>query len=294
MRVSAIGVGTAEIGYGVRLDESGRAAAVLNTALDAGINLIDTAACYGIAEELIGATIAHRRSEYYISTKCGHVAAGYSGEPWSYETVTDSIERSLRRMKTDVIDIVHLHSCSVDVLERGEALEALQRARQAGKVRHIGYSGDNEAATWAIRSGLFPVLQTSFNIVDQRARRLLFPRARAAGMGVIAKRPIANGAWDTAQSPAPYADSYFYRANVMLAEGPLFNGADGKLRPIETVLGYTLSFPEVSTAIVGTLDPVHVSENVAALESAISISPVAVASINRRFDEVGEMWEQLT
>ena len=139
--------------------------------------------------------------EYVLATKCGHVTGGYQGKEWTAQTVTDSIDRSLVRLKTDYVDIVQLHSCGVDVLERGEVIEALLAAKQAGKMRFAGYSGDNEAAAWAIASGHFDTLQTSFNLTDQRARTRLFPQAEEAGMGVIVKRPIANGAWGAAKQP---------------------------------------------------------------------------------------------
>ena len=92
LQVSRLGAGLAEIGFQLSLDEEARAGNVLNTALDAGINFLDTAACYNVSEELIGQTIAHRRDEYVLATKAGHVTGGYEGEAWSAKTVADSIE----------------------------------------------------------------------------------------------------------------------------------------------------------------------------------------------------------
>ena len=196
-------------------------ARVLNAALDAGINFLDTAACYGLSEELIGQSVSGRRSEFYLATKAGHVVGGYEGDEWTAQTIHDSIDRSLKRLKTDYLDLVQLHSCSVAVLERGEAVQALQDAQRAGKVRYVGYSGDNDAAAWAVRSGLFDTLQTSFNLVDQKARFDLLDAAKAGEMGVIVKRPIANSAWGAGKSPSSYADPYFERAQKMNARGPL-------------------------------------------------------------------------
>lgn len=294
LRVSPLGVGLAEMGYGLRLDQSAQASWILNRALDRGVNFIDTAACYGIGEELVGFSVAHRRSEYILSTKCGHVAGGYQGEPWTATTISSSIERSLRRMKTDHIDIVHLHGCPIKVMERGDALESLHRAREQGKVRFLGYSGDNDAAAYAVESGHFEVLQTSFNLVDQRARTLLLPEAAARGMGVIAKRPIANAVWGVDSTPGPYADTYFARANAMIEAGPLVDGADGVPAPIVIALGYTLSFRGVGTAIVGTADPDHMAENIDLVEQALNLSPQIVGELNRRFERLGADWEQLS
>jgi aryl-alcohol dehydrogenase-like predicted oxidoreductase len=288
--VSRLGVGLAEIGFQLTLNDAEEAASVLNTALDAGINFLDTAACYGISEELIGRTIAQRRQEYVLATKCGHVAGEYVGEEWTAQTIQDSIDRSLKRIKTDYLDLVQLHSCGVDVLERGEVIQALQDAKQAGKTRYIGYSGDNEAAEWAIDSDMFDTLQTSFNLVDQRARTRLFPKAKAKGMGLITKRPIANGAWGAPQSPSEYAAQYFERAKQMAAMGPL--PADIEHR-ILLALGFTFSHAEVDVLIVGTHNPDHMTTNIEWVNSRLPIDQALVEELHRRFDEAGQDWVQL-
>lgn len=289
LEVSRLGAGLSEIGSQLTLAEEGQAGQVLNAALDAGINFLDTSACYGISEELIGRTIAHRRHEYILATKCGHVTGGYVGQEWTAQTISDSIDRSLRRMKTDTLDLVQLHSCSVAILEKGEVIEALQAARDAGKTRFIGYSGDNEAARWAVDSGLFDTLQTSFNLVEQNARHKLFAQAKAQGMGIIVKRPIANGAWGAAKSPSGYADEYFRRAQLMLAEGPLPGAPENR---ILLALGFTLSHPEVDTAIVGTQNPAHMRSNIAMLENDLPIARSAIEELYRRFVALGQDWNQ--
>jgi aryl-alcohol dehydrogenase-like predicted oxidoreductase len=291
LEVSCLGAGLSEIGYRLTPADVAQAANVLNAALDGGINFLDTAACYDISEELIGRTIAHRRDEYILATKAGHVAGGYEGEDWTAQTVTDSIDRSLVRMKTDYLDIVQLHSCGVDVLERGEVIEALQAARQAGKTRFIGCSGDNEAAAWAVRSGLFDTLQTSFNLVEQRARTRLFPEAKARDMGIIIKRPIANGAWGAESSPSGYADQYFERAQIMAAEGDIPEAPDNR---ILLALGFVMSHEEIDTAIVGTHNPAHMLMNIEWVANALPISSAAVLELQRRFEALDEEWVQLT
>lgn len=204
--VSSLGVGLAEIGYELSFEEVEQAGNVLNGALDAGINFLDTAACYSISEELIGRTVAHRRDEYVLATKAGHVAGGYEGQSWTYETVSDSVDRSLKRLQTDHLDIVQLHSCEIEDLEKGDVIRALQDAKAAGKLRHVSYSGDNEAAHWAVDSGLFSTLQTSFNISDQGANASgLLKKARERGMGTIIKRPIGGGTWARARRRADSA-----------------------------------------------------------------------------------------
>ncbi len=289
MLVSRLGAGLSEIGYGGI--DTARAAEVLNNALDLGINFLDTAACYNVSEEFVGQTVAHRRNEYYLATKAGHIAGGYEGEPWTAKTISDSIDRSLKRMKTDYLDLVQLHSCSLEVLEKGEAIKALQKAQQEGKIRYIGYSGDNDAAVWAVNSGVFDTLQTSFNLVEQKARHSLFDKIKEKNMGLIIKRPIANSAWGAASSPSGYADGYFERAQKLRALGPIENEPADR---ILLALGFTFAHDAVDVAIVGTKTPKYVKANIDMVSQALPIPESVVAELHRRFDSLGKDWAQLT
>src|SRR3954471_16299382 len=192
MRVGVLGFGGAEIGY--ERAEPEAVARLLGEALDAGLNVIDTAECYLQSEELIGQAVARRRQDYYLFTKCGHPESP-GVEDWRPESLLASIERSLRRLKTDRLDLVQLHSCSEEELRKGDVIAALQQAREKGHTRYIGYSGDGTAAQYAIECGAFDTLQTSVSIFDQEAIDLTLPLARERGLGVIAKRPLGNAAW---------------------------------------------------------------------------------------------------
>jgi aryl-alcohol dehydrogenase-like predicted oxidoreductase len=238
---------------------------------------------------LIGRTIGHRRDAFVLATKCGHVTGDYQGEEWTAETVRDNINRSLRRLKTDRLDLVQLHSCDADVLEQGDVIQALQAAQQAGKTRFIGYSGDNKAAQWAIESGLFDTLQTSFNLVDQSARSNLFGPAKAKNMGIIAKRPIANGAWGASKSPSGYADEYFRRYQKMSAKGPLPGDLENH---ILLAMGFTYAHDEIDTMIIGTRNPEHMQTNIQWFEERLPIDGAIVEALQRRFEALGEDWEQ--
>ncbi len=285
MVVTRLGFGGARIGFEKTSEsEVGR---LLNGLLDAGVNFIDTAACYDGSEELIGNAIGSRRSEYYLVTKAGHVVGDATGEPYSHGVISSSIDRSLERLKTDVLDLVQIHSCSVEVLQRGEVAAALAEARDAGKTRYIGYSGDGAAALEAIRMGVFDTLQTSFNLVDQSAAAEIFPAAVAQGMGIIAKRPIANGAFDRDGSPYDYADEYWRRSKSVTA--PEGAPADG----VEFSLRFTLSFDEVDTAIVGTSAAAHAIANVALAEAG-ALDASIVADVREQFRQHGGAWTQLT
>lgn len=278
LEVSRLGAGLAEMGHLTDVSVAGR---LLNIALDAGINFLDTAACYGDSEVLIGKTIADRRDEFILATKAGHVTDGYPGEAWTADTIRDSIKRSLKRMRTDHLDLVQLHSCGVDVLERGEVIQVLLDAKQSGKVRFIGYSGDNEAARWAIESGYFDTLQTSFNLLDQAPLEDTLPMAEAAGMGIIIKRPIANAVWGSPEGSG--RETYRRRAQAMQAQGPI---PEAPADPIALALGFLLAHDNIDTAIVGTSDPDHMRENIAIVECDLPISSEAVEALHQRFEQI--------
>jgi aryl-alcohol dehydrogenase-like predicted oxidoreductase len=295
LRVSRLGAGLAAIGEEETLDTITKVSKVLNAALDGGITFFDTAECYFDSEEMVGRTISNRRGEFVLATKVGHAGGGQGSDAWGKKAIAESIERSLKRLRTDRVDLVQLHSCGVDTLKKGECIEALEAAKKAGKTRSIGYSGDNEAAMWAVKSGRFDALQTSFSVADQRPRHGLLAEAKKRGMGIIAKRPIANGAWGVAQSPSKslkfqkwYADEYFRRCQAMAALGPLpGDPGDGVL----TALGFVFAHDEVDTAIVGTRDPGHMKANIGLLKK-LPVPQEAVAELRRRWDKLDDGWTQ--
>ncbi|MBI2351421.1 MAG: aldo/keto reductase [Deltaproteobacteria bacterium] len=246
MRVSALGFGGSEIGYQSVAPPTVKK--MLNSALDAGFNVIDTAECYVSSEELIGQALAGRRKEYYLFTKCGHFT-GWGQPDWRPPSLLKSIERSLRRLK----------------LKKGDVIEALKRARERGHARYIGYSGDGRDALYAIECGEFDTLQTSVSLADQEALELTLPLARERNIGVIAKRPIANAAWKSGnRKPADsYAHPYWKRLRKLN-----YDFLHGKLSEASAIaLRFTLSVPGVHTAIVGTTKPKRIQENAAILEA---------------------------
>jgi aryl-alcohol dehydrogenase-like predicted oxidoreductase len=280
LRVSRLGAGLAEIGSVTDVSVASR---LLNIALDGGINFLDTAACYGNSEEWIGQTISHRRQEYILATKAGHVTGGYDGQEWTARTILDSIERSLKRMRTNYLDLVQLHSCGIEILNQGEVIQALLDAKQAGKVRFVGYSGGGEAARWAVESGQFDTLQITFNLIDQWARLERIPKAKANGMGIIAKRPIANAAWGAPESSDSVREGYRQGAQAMLGMGPI---PKAPRDPILLALGFVLAHEEVDTAIVGTRNPDHMGANIELVESQLRISAQVVEELHRRFRQL--------
>jgi hypothetical protein len=278
---SVLGFGGSEIGY--QRVSGPTVARLLGSALDAGLNVIDTAECYDASEVLIGRAIAARRRELYLFTKCGH-ARGWGRPDWRPAPLLASIERSLQRLQTDYLDLIQLHSCSLGELRQGDAIAALERAREQGWARYIGYSGDGEAARYAIECGRFDTLQTSVSIADQEALELTLPLAEARRMGVIAKRPLANVAWRHARKPAePYYETYWSRLRT-LNYGFLRDAPD---TAVGTALSFTLSVPGVHTAIVGTTKPERWQQN-AALLRAGALPADEFERIRARWREVAD------
>ncbi|MEZ5275237.1 MAG: aldo/keto reductase [Opitutaceae bacterium] len=277
MEVSVLGFGGAEIGF--RAVPQDEVTPLLNSALDAGLNVIDTAACYADSEEKIGQAVGHRRDEFLLFTKCGH-ASGLEGEDWDPDLILRSVERSLKRLKTDRVDLVMLHSCGRDILERGDATAVLQDLQRKGLTRFVGYSGDGQDAYTAVASGLFDVLETSVNIADQQVLDHVLPLAMERAMGVIAKRPIANAAWQYAseRDADPYARPYFRRLKDLdypFLTGDVATGVDVALR-------FTLSTPGVHTAIVGTTKPGRWQQN-AAIAAHRPLAPEQYEAIRERW-----------
>ncbi|MFC5452758.1 aldo/keto reductase [Paenibacillus aestuarii] len=284
MDVSVLGFGGAEIGF---LNASEEVVdRLLGSALDAGLNVIDTAECYKISEELIGKTISHRRDEYYLFTKCGH-ASGFELPDWDPKMLELSIDRSLKRLNSEYVDVIHLHSCSEEMLRRGEVIEVLQRAKEQGKTRFIGYSGDHKAALYAVQSGLFDSLETSINIADQEAIDLTIPEAIRRNMGVVVKRPIANAAWKSGQKPeSAYHHIYWDRLQQLNYD---FLQA-GVSESVGEALRFTLSVPGVHTAIVGTANPNRWLENAKLLEQG-NLSTESFEAIRSKWRETaGQDW----
>ncbi len=202
LRISEIGFGALEIGRNwapdVNADPSHlsekEAAYLLNSILDMGINFIDTAPAYWYSEEYIGKGISHRRKEFYLATKVGeHCDPSGSVYDYSFNATLNFIDRSLKLLKTDYIDLLQIHSASIEVIEKGETLSAMESAKKAGKILHIGMTGNVEACIKAIETGGYETVQFPYNIINYQAEDKLIPLAEQNNIGMIIMRPLAGG-----------------------------------------------------------------------------------------------------
>ena len=282
LTVSGLGFGAMHIND-QRTSEA-QASALLNGVLDAGITLLDTARGYGLSEERIGRHLSHRRQEFVLSTKVGY---GVEGVPdWTYECIVHGVERALRLMRTDWLDIVHLHSCPLPVLEQGEVIRALRACQAAGKLRVAAYSGDNAEVDFAIASGTFGSLQTSISLCDQAHLAVRAARADHAGIGVIAKRPLAGAIWRHARRPDDFAEGqYWDRFHAM--------GLESAEDLAEVALRFVAFHSGAASAIVGTASPERLQRNVQALARG-PLPASEVCRLRDAFEARGADWPGLT
>ncbi|MCS7033520.1 MAG: aldo/keto reductase [Phycisphaerae bacterium] len=296
LSVSILGLGTAPLAY-LGIDER-PATELVEAMLDAGVNVLDTAAMYPGSEAFIGRRLAHRRKDFLLISKCGTKVEGIDAPPWSPELISRTVDRALQLTRAGVIDVMLLHSCDLKTLQRGEALDALRGAQKAGKVRFLGYSGDNEAAAYAASIADVAVIEASINIVDQANLQTVLPLAQQNHVGIIAKRPIANAAWkDLSRQPGlykSYAKDYTQRfAQLGLSPQDLGFAGDGAWP--EIAIRFTLSFPQVSSAVIGTTS----LENARANFGYVKKGPLPPATVERiraafRSADPNGSWKGLT
>ena len=278
MQVSALGLGAGQIGQDAVTDR--RAAEVIDAALDVGITLIDTARGYGRSEERLGSLLGARRDRIVVSTKGGYGVENL--DDWTPEAVGRGIDESLARLRTDRIDIYHLHSCPMTPMLRDDLIAELHAARDAGKVLVPAYSGDNEDLLAAIGSHGFGSIETSVNIADQWSLHHAIMDAVSLGLGVIAKRPAANTVWRHRERPVGvYGETYWNRLADLAYEVDL--------APEEFALRFAAFAPGVSSAIVGSADPEHVRRNAEIVARGPLPSDVLL-HVERRWGEVGSQW----
>jgi aryl-alcohol dehydrogenase-like predicted oxidoreductase len=229
---------------------------LIHEAIDLGVELFDTAPSYGLSEERLGRALVGRRERVIVSTKVGY---GVPGEAdWTGRCIERGIDLARERLRVDVIDVVHLHSCDAHTLQRADVRDALLAAREAGKVRHLGYSGDGEPLAEARRWGALSVVQTSFNLVDQHARE------GADDRGWLGKRTLLNAAFARDEALSP--DVAEYRRRWCEAAWP----DEVRRDPARAALRFA-AFGGPDVVLVGTAR----GENLRAAVAAIEEGPLA-------------------
>ncbi|MEM8560926.1 MAG: aldo/keto reductase [Pseudomonadota bacterium] len=253
LRVSALGLGTVKLGRNTdvhypepfQLPDHRSARNLLARATELGINLIDTAPAYGSSEERLGDLLSGQRKRWVLATKVGEeYVAGASYFDFSARQARLSVERSLRRLRTDVIDIVLVHSNGNDlgIIEHTGVLEELQRLKEQAKIRAFGMS------TKTITGGLAAadccdILMLTYNLSDQ-SQLTVMEACERTGCGVLVKKPFASGHLAVPACTAPA----------------------GAEKSLELALKHT----STGTVVIGTVNTMHLEANVGAAKAILA------------------------
>ena len=250
------------------------ASALLNGVLDHGINYIDTSPDYGYSEEQIGQHISHRRGEFYLASKCGCPVeppdvpfAARKPHEFTRANIRAVVEQSLVRMRTDYLDVVQFHlSPSRAVLEENDSIAELEALKQEGKIRFIGMSGTIPELEEHIEMGVFDVFQIPYSVLEREHEELIHEAARR-GAGIVIRGGVARGIMIKDESIIDDYPEFLrasFRARRKLWQETKIDDLLGGMSPMEFMLRFTISNPDMSTTIVGTANPAHLNDNVAA------------------------------
>ena len=263
--------------------------ATLHRALDLGINFIDTADVYGDgrSERLIARLRRERKEPFYVATKAGRRLSPHTADGYNEKNLTEFIERSLKNLETDCLDLVQLHCPPTEVYYRPEVFDAMDRLMTAGKIRHYGVSvAKVEEALKAMEYPNVQTVQIIFNMFRHRPGELFFTEAQKRKVGILARVPLASGllSGKLTRKTQFEADDHrkFNQKGEAFDQGETFSGVDyetgltavEELRPwvpsgatlAQCALRWILMFDEVTCAIPGARRPQQVEDNARAVE----------------------------
>ena len=278
------GLKVTRLGYGTASDkpDEGSWQRILPAVLDLGINFIDTSNDYGTswgmaAEDMIGKYISHRRSEYYIATKCGCAPPG--SHIWNRENTLRGLHESLQRLNTDYIDVMQYHNPTVDDVEGEDLVAVLEEMKTQGKVRWLGMSTTLPHITTYIDWGVFDVLQLPSSALE-REHEDWITKAADVGIGIVIRGGVAQGEpdWNSSERRESKWQKFEEAGLDDLRES-------GESRTT-FILRYTLSHPHSHTNIVGTLNPDHLIANADGVMNG-PLSPDTYSEAKSRLDSVG-------
>ncbi|MFO7732517.1 MAG: aldo/keto reductase [Candidatus Aminicenantes bacterium] len=284
LRVSVIGIGTWQFGgeWGRRFKQN-EVDAILDRAAEAGINLIDTAECYGdhLSERLIGDYLSRReRDRWVVATKFGHRYRGFMDreERFGPEDVREQLAASLKALRTDKIDLYQFHSGSDEAFLDDRVRDVLEEARRAGQVRHLGVSirgAGSEVQARAASALGYGVLQVVYNRIDRRAESEVFPFVRRQRLGVLARVPLASGFLGGRHGLLDKFGKDDYRSTLereevarRVREAERFAAEDVPegVSPVRWALAWCLRDPAVTAVIPGVKTPEQAADNAAAAD----------------------------
>jgi aryl-alcohol dehydrogenase-like predicted oxidoreductase len=305
-KISAISFGAWAIGGSWGTVDDKESLVALHRALDRGVNFFDTADVYGDgrSERLLAALRKERRESFYIATKAGRRLSPHVADGYNRQNLTAFVERSLKNLNTEALDLLQLHCPPTPVYYMPEAFGILDDLAKAGKVRHYGVSVEKvEEALKAIEYPAVQSVQIIFNMFRQRPADLFFPEAQKRRVGILARVPLASGLLtgklNRESAFASEDHRSFNRHGEAFDRGETFSGVDYEtglraveaLRPLvpanstlaQLALRWILMFPAVTCAIPGAKRPAQVEENVAAGELP-PLSPEALNAVRSIYE----------
>jgi aryl-alcohol dehydrogenase-like predicted oxidoreductase len=299
LRVSIVGLGTmVHAGHFGPMKDSESLEAI-ETALELGVNFIDTSDAYGAGygETLLGNAFKGKRDKIVIATKGGNVMVGPNRGKRIFEPdyISRVMDESLRRLQTDYIDLYQLHNPTVEVIERGAVWEVLERAKKAGKIRHYGVSINSmEEGTAAVKDGRAETIQVEYNLLAQEPAETFFPAAQQANIGVIARVPLKRGilTGKLKQSDEQRFQGEDVRARSFKGEAfaqelakaeQLKFLAHGPVQSLgQAAIAFCIAHPAVSVVIPGARNAEQMRENASAADVEIPAADLDKISDLRR------------
>ncbi|WP_339647921.1 aldo/keto reductase [uncultured Salegentibacter sp.] len=306
--ISEISLGTWQIGGKWGSDFSDKTAEkTINTAIDKGINFIDTADVYeaGLSEKAVGRVVRSRSERVFVATKCGRQINPHTAENYTPEALTGYVEESLKRTGFEALDLIQLHCPPTDVYYRPEIFETFQKLKDQGKILHFGVSVEKvEEALKAIEYDNVETVQIIFNLFRQRPSELFFEQAKKKNIGIIARVPLASGLltgkFDKNASFDKEDHRNFNRNGEAFDKGETFSGIDFDrgLKAVEKLkkffpevqnlapiaLQWILKFPEVSCTIPGASKEEQLLSNLSIYDRP-ELSNEKIKEMNKIYDE---------
>ncbi len=308
-QVSEIGLGTWQVGgkWGSAFDHT-LASSILNTAIDNGVNFIDTADVYsdGESEKAVGRLVRSRTERIYIATKCGRKLSPHIDSLYQPQVLRRFVEDSLKNMGMETLDLIQLHCPPTETYYRPEIFELFDRLKEEGKIQHLGVSVETvEEALKAIEYDNVATVQIIFNMFRLRPAEAFFAEAAKKNVAIIARVPLASGLLSGAYSSTTVFSQQdhrtFNRHGEAFDKGETFSGIDYAigLKAVEKLkeafphhpnlsaiaLKWTLMFQEVSSVIPGASRPDQVKENIQAAEMP-ELSGEELRQVKRIYEEL--------
>ena len=306
--ISEISLGTWQVGgkWGSGFNDK-TADELINTAIDNGVNFIDTADVYenGLSETAVGRVVRSRSERIYVATKCGRFINPHVSGEYQPKVLQKYIEDSLKRMRLDTLDLIQLHCPPTEVFYRPEIFEMFDRLKEQGKILNLGVSVEKvEEALKAIEYSNVTTVQIIFNLFRQRPSQLFFAEARKKDIGIIARVPLASGLltgkFDSKTTFDTQDHRNFNRNGDAFDKGETFSGIDYELglKAVEKLkalfpettnlapiaLQWILSFEDISCIIPGASKDSHVLSNLSVYDLP-KLSPEKISAMNEIYEE---------